>query len=183
MEKLERNIDCLKYRKSTHLAGVDVDIIVHEKGSCILKIKDAYFNRSVDVSGNSTDGYFLEFEGNVKPMVVNSTNRKVIARIVKDQKKLNDTESRNIGNWIGLTIELYFDSTVKMMGKKTGGIKVKEKAPRAMNEKELNVLKGKIAVCLDLGQLTTLYNSDIKYKTNTDAMDLFKLRNHELTTE
>ena len=35
--------------------------MIAEKGECILTIKDAFFNRNVDVSGNKTDGYFLEF--------------------------------------------------------------------------------------------------------------------------
>ena len=76
---MERNIDAMKYRKSTHLAGVDVEMIIAEKGDCILTIKDSYYNTNVDVSGNNTDGYFLEFEENVKPMVVNSINRKTIS--------------------------------------------------------------------------------------------------------
>ena len=36
---MERNIDAMKYRKSTHLAGVDVEMIIAEKGECILTIK------------------------------------------------------------------------------------------------------------------------------------------------
>lgn len=28
----ETGIDCMKYRKSTHLAGVDVEMIIAEKG-------------------------------------------------------------------------------------------------------------------------------------------------------
>ena len=75
----EHNIDAMKYRKHTHLAGVDVSIITAEKGKCVLTIKDAYYSRGVDVSGNKTDGYFLEFEEDVTDMVVNSSNRKIIA--------------------------------------------------------------------------------------------------------
>jgi len=125
----ETNIDCMKYRKSTHLAGVDVDMIIAEKGKCILTIKDAYYNTNVDVSGNRTDGYFLEFVEGVKPMVVNSTNRKIIASIVKIKTKCTATESRNIGNWKGIKIELNFDASVKMMGKITGGIRVNPVSP------------------------------------------------------
>lgn len=126
---LERNIDAMKYRKSTHLAGVDVEMIIAEKGNCILTIKDSYYNTNVDVSGNKTDGYFLEFEENVKPMVVNSVNRKTISNIIKMNKGCSAVESRNIGNWIGQTIELIFDSSVRMMGKNTGGIRVKPTSP------------------------------------------------------
>lgn len=126
---MERNIDAMKYRKSTHLAGVDVEMIIAEKGQCILTIKDSYYDTNVDVSGNKTDGYFLEFEENVKPMVVNSINRKTISNIIKMNKGCTAVESRNIGNWIGQTIELVFDSTVRMMGKNTGGIRVKPTSP------------------------------------------------------
>jgi hypothetical protein len=42
------DLDCMKFRKSTHLAGVDVDTIVAEKGQCILTIKEAYYDTNVD---------------------------------------------------------------------------------------------------------------------------------------
>jgi hypothetical protein len=121
----EHNIDAMKYRKHTHLAGVDVSIITAEKGKCVLTIKDAYYSRGVDVSGNKTDGYFLEFEEDVMDMVVNSSNRKIISNNLVLEKGLSLIDSRNIGNWIGTKVELYFDETIKMMGKVVGGIRVK----------------------------------------------------------
>ena len=121
----EHGIDSMKYRKSTHIAGVDVEAIVDDKGKCILTIKDAYYQKGVDVSGNKTDGYFLDFEEDVKPMVVNSTNRKAIANLVQKITGCTASESRKIDRWVGMQIELYFDPTVKMMGQVTGGIKVK----------------------------------------------------------
>jgi hypothetical protein len=121
----EHNVDCQKYRKSTHLAGIDVETIVAEMGKCILTIKDAYYARGIDVSGNKTDAYFIDFEEDVKSMVINSINRKTITDIVKIQKSLDSASARNIGNWIGIQIELSFDSSIKMMGKVVGGIRVR----------------------------------------------------------
>lgn len=123
MEK-EREIDCMRYRKSTHIAGIDVETIVTELGQCVLTIKDAFYSRNVDVSGNKTDGYFLEFEEDVKPMVVNSINRKTITDIVKIQKSLDSANARNIGNWIGIKIELSFDASVTFGKQVKGGIRV-----------------------------------------------------------
>jgi hypothetical protein len=120
----EHNIDAMKYRKHSHISGVDVEMITSEKGNCILTIKDAYYSKGVDVSGNKTDGYFLEFEEDVMPMVCNSTNRKRIANNLMIEKKITPLESRNIGNWVGLKINLKFDPNIKMMGKVTGGIVV-----------------------------------------------------------
>jgi hypothetical protein len=62
-------------------------------------------------------------------MMVNSGNRKTISNIVKVEKGLNATESRNIKNWVGMRIELYFDPNVKMLGQMVGGIKVKTTSP------------------------------------------------------
>lgn len=120
----EHNIDAMKYRKHTHISSVDVEMIIAEKGSCIVTIKDAYYSKGVDVSGNRTDGYFLEFEEDVMDMVCNSTNRKRISNNLMIEKKISAVESRNIGNWIGLKISLKCDPNIKMMGKIVGGIVV-----------------------------------------------------------
>ena len=123
---METNIDCMKYRKSTHLASVDVDAMIAEKGTCELTIKLAFYDTKVDVSGNKTDGYFLRFEEPVKDMVVNSGNRKKISKMVQNLKNCTPVESRNISNWVGLKINLKVDPNVKMMGQIVGGIVVDE---------------------------------------------------------
>ena len=139
---IETNIDSMKYRKHTHLAGVDVAIIVEEKKECLLTIKRAYYKKGANVSGNKTDAYFIEFVEDVLPMVVNSTNRATIASIVKIKTKCTASESRNIGNWKGLKIELTFDPNVKMMGKVTGGVRIKPVSPNSKlsPKNALNVL-------------------------------------------
>lgn len=123
----ETNIDSMKYRKSTHLASIDVETIVADKGNCILTIKEAYYDTGVDVSGKKTSGYFIEFVENVKPMMANSGNRKIIGNIVKALKNCTSTESRNISNWTGLQIELTFDPKVTFGNKIVGGIVILEK--------------------------------------------------------
>ena len=129
METKIYNIDCMKHRKSTHLAGVDVEAIIAEKGKCILTIKEAYYETGVNVSGNKTDGYFLDFVEDVKPMVVNSGNRKTIAKMIQLAKGIEAVESRNLMSWNGFKIELQFNPNVKMMGQVVGGIVVSPIAP------------------------------------------------------
>lgn len=139
----ERNIDAMKYRKSTHLAGVDVEAYIGEHGNCVLTIKDAFYGTGVDVNGKKLDGYFLTFFENVKPMCVNSTNRKTIASIVKTVKDCTSQESRNIGNWINQNIELIFDDSVMMKGERTGGIRIKPMNPirQVSDENAIKILK------------------------------------------
>ena len=143
---METGIDCMKYRKSTHLAGVDVEAIIAEKGICELTIKLAYYEKGVDVSGHKTDGYFLRFEEPVKEMVVNSGNRKRIADMVKKHLNCSSVDSRNIGNWAGLKIKLIFDENVKMKGEKVGGIvvDVTYNQPKKMTLDEAKALFAKV---------------------------------------
>ena len=117
----EENLDAMKYRKSTHLAGVDVDLMTNK----IVTIKKCWYETNVNVSGNKTTGYFMSFEEDIKDMVVNSTNRLSIIRLLQKTTKLSLKDCRNTGNWSGLKIELYFDENIKMMGKQTGGIRIK----------------------------------------------------------
>jgi len=128
MEKIE-NVDCMKYRKSTHLAGVDVDAIIAEKGQLIVTIKNAYYGKGIEMNGKKSDGYFIEFVEELKPMSVNSGNRKTISNIVKVDKNLSSVDSRNCENWKGQKIELYFEPNRSFAGQLTGGIGVKITSP------------------------------------------------------
>ena len=161
---IEIDVDSMKYRKSTHLAGIDVETIISEKGICELTISKAYYSKSeiingkkvgISVCGKIIDGYFIEFEEDVKPMMANSVNRKQIAKIYKDLHKCAPVDSRKISNWIGLKIELIFDETVKMKGEVTGGIRVKYKLPvnTASDEKPLMML----SKCDNLEDLKTIW--------------------------
>ena len=155
MANEERDIDSMKYRKSTHIAGVDVETIVDEKGKCLVTIKDAYYAKNIDVSGNNTDGYFIEFVEPLKPMVVNSGNRKIIGNNLKIISNCSGTDSRNLKNWIGLTIELWFDPAVKMMGKVTGGIKVKPQNP--IKELDTKPAIEKLKACKTLEEMKPVW--------------------------
>jgi hypothetical protein len=121
---MERDIDCLKHRKATHLSGADVLEIIEKKGKCILKIKDAYYNSSENVAGKNTGGYFIKFDEDLKPAILNTINKKRLIQVAKTVKGLDLKDARNIKNWIGLSIELIFDSTVKFGAEITGGFRI-----------------------------------------------------------
>lgn len=135
---METNIDCMKYRTSTHLASVDIEAIIAEKGICELTIKLPYYDTNIDVNGRKMDGYFIAFEEPVKEWKVNSGNRKKISAIVKELKNCTPVESRNISNWVGLKIGLMVDPTIKLKGEVVGGIVVdlgyKQKPKKTLEE-------------------------------------------------
>jgi len=112
---IERNIDCRKHRKSTHLASADIEAMILEKKDPIFIIEDVRYETGVKVNGRDTDAYFCKFKGVKKEWVVNSGNRDIITGFAN---------SYNIGDWSGLKIELYVDSSVEMKGEVVGGIRV-----------------------------------------------------------
>lgn len=69
--------------------------------------------------------FFEEFD---KPLVLNSTNAQIIAKITGHE---DDIES----NWLGAKIVLYNDPNVSFGGKITGGIRVR--APKTQQASDL----------------------------------------------
>lgn len=127
----ELDIDCMKYRTSTHIASVDVEAMIDDLGKCELTIKQCYYELQVPMNGKLVDGYYIVFEENVKDMKVNSGNRQKIAAQLKRDTNCSSVESRKISNWTGMKIGLIVDPNVTMMKKVTGGIVIDEnyKAP------------------------------------------------------
>lgn len=119
----ETNIDCRKYRKSTHLASADIDAMSTEGKSLIFTIKEAWYETKVDVSGTSSDGYFCSFVEGIKDMMINSTNRTTIAGFAK-KKGFDNVACWNVGNWAGIKVEFFVLRDVKGFGKIQDGIRI-----------------------------------------------------------
>jgi len=141
---METQIDAFKYRKSTHLASVDVRERIRELGSCELTIKLAYYEKGVNVNGKKQDGYFIRFEEPLKEFMPNSGNRKIIANIVKEKLNIPLTEAMIISTWTGLKIKLLFDPNRTFAGEVTGGILVDrtyQEMPKKTLEEALDAFK------------------------------------------
>ena len=80
------------------------------------------------------DGIFCYFIEAVKPLKLNSTNNKILAGFAK-KDGLIGKECHVIENWKGMTIELYVDRNVKMMGAITDGIRIKPLQPKIAHTK------------------------------------------------
>jgi hypothetical protein len=126
---VEKNIDCRKHRKSTHLASADLVVMESEGKPLIFTITECWYETGVNVSGTKKDGYFCKLEGQAKDFLINSGNRSIVASFAKNEGH-DGADAFNIGNWTGLRIELYVDEKVKMMGEVVGGIRVRKKQPK-----------------------------------------------------
>lgn len=125
---MENKTDWRKFRKSTHLASADLDALETEGKPLIFTIKEVKYEQGVDVSGTKMDGIFCYFVEPIKPLKLNSTNNKILAGFAK-KNGLVGKECHVIENWKGMTIELYVDRNVKMMGAITDGVRIKPLQP------------------------------------------------------
>jgi hypothetical protein len=106
-----------KVFKSDYLGSADIEEYIEEGKSTIFTI--SHVKQEIDISiagkkGNHNIAYFVE---KVKPMVLNSTNCKIV--------KLLAGGSPFVENWKNITVEVYIDSSVRMKGEVVGGIRLK----------------------------------------------------------
>lgn len=90
------------------------------------EVKDLTIQRAgretvVDPTRNSKEECLVvHFEEHSKPMIFNVTNARRIQKI---------TGTKMIEGWAGQRISVFFDESVKVAGKKVGGLRVKETPP------------------------------------------------------
>lgn len=106
-----------KVFKSDHLGIADLEDMIEEKKRLVFTIKEVKQEYDVAVAGkkgNYNIAYFIE---PIKPLVLNSTNSKVVKSFNKNSPFVED--------WKNTIIELYIDPSVKMKGEIVGGVRIK----------------------------------------------------------
>ena len=92
----------------------------------IVKIKGCGPENLTTTDGSSKRSLVLHFEGDILPLVLNKTNARQIAKLLKE----NDYTK-----WAGHRIQLYVDHKVKAFGEIVDGIRIRPKLPEAVTVK------------------------------------------------
>ena len=127
MEEIKKT-DWRKFRKSTHLASPDLEVMLSEGKELEFTIKEVKHEKNVNVSGTKMDGFFCYFKEDIKPMKINNTNLKMLSKFAK-KNGIKTTDIFMVENYKGLFIELYVDNNVSFMGGKTDGIRIRPVQP------------------------------------------------------
>lgn len=125
---METRTDWRKFRKSTHLASTDLDIMKSEGKKLIFTIKEVRYESGVNVSGTKTDGFFCYFKESIKAMKINNTNLLILSSFAKS-KGLDSNDIYVVEMYKDLVIELYVDNNVKFMGELVDGIRIRPVQP------------------------------------------------------
>lgn len=113
---MEKGTNYRNVYKSDHLGVVDLEEMLDNGSNLRFTIKEVKQEIGAKVAGSKLNANICYFQEAIKPLVLNSTNAKILKILSK---------SIYVENWKGLTIELYIDSNVKMKGEVVGGIRIK----------------------------------------------------------
>ena len=115
-----------KVFKSDHLGVADLEEMLEEGKQLIFTVKQVKQEYGAKVAGRTIDANIAYFQENIKPMVLNAGNSKVMRSFANKSPFVED--------WNNKYIELYIDLDVKMKGERVGGIKIRPVQPKAKKE-------------------------------------------------
>lgn len=107
--------------KSDHLGVADLEDLIEQGKKLIFTIKEVKQEVGVTVAGKKGNHNIAYFKENIKPLVLNATNSKVL-------KGFNN--SSFVEDWSNTLIELYIDENVRMKGEVVGGVRIKPTQPK-----------------------------------------------------
>lgn len=113
-----------KVMKSNHLGHADLEDFIEEKRPLIFTIKHVKQEYNVNVAGKKGDFNIAYFKENIKPLVLNATNSKMVRKFAGGSPFVED--------WCNITIELYIDNKIKMMGDTVSGVRIRPNQPKTV---------------------------------------------------
>ena len=104
-----------KVFKSDHLGVADLEDLMETGNDLIFTIAHVRQEKGANVAGKKIDANIAYFKEDIKPLVLNATNSKVMRKL---------TGSCFIEDWQNTTVRLYIDESAKLMGEKVGGVRI-----------------------------------------------------------
>jgi hypothetical protein len=155
-----------KVFKSDHLSSYDLEDFLEQGLVLEFTIKDVKQFTETKVAGKSIAANIAYFTENIKPMVLNATNSKILSNL---------TGSSFVEDWKNFKVELYILKNIKFGNDKVEGIRIKETPPKALNEQDIKTLKIAISEIPSQSALNVFYSKlSPKEKTNKEVVEILK---------
>jgi len=110
-----------KVFKSDHLGVADLEDLKEEGSRLVFIIKEVKQEYNVTVAGRKGNHNIAYFKENIKPLVLNATNSKVVKGFAGGSPFVED--------WKNIPIELYIDYNVRLMNEVVGGVRINPRKP------------------------------------------------------
>lgn len=164
--KKEKLTHYRKVFKSDHLGVADLEEFIEEGKSLNFTINQVKQEEGVMVAGRKGNHNIAYFKENIKPLVLNATNSKIVKKFAGG--------SPFVENWKNIYIEVYIDETVKMKGEIVGGVRIRPVQPikdkPVLDQNHPRWIKAKEAVKNGNATFETLNENWILSQTNYDLL-------------
>lgn len=145
--------------KSDHLSSADLEDLIEEKKPLVFTIKNVKQEIETMVAGkrgNFNIAYFVE---NIKPMVLNATNSKIIKGFAN---------SPFVEDWNNIKVELYVDNKVKFGKEIMSGVRISALQPLKKEKKQFTSANFEAAknAGATIEKIKELYNVDLETEKN-----------------
>jgi len=120
---MEKKDHFRKVYKSDHLGVADLEDLKENNIPLIFTIKEVKQELNFSVAGKKGDFNIAYFNQNIKPLVLNATNSKIV-------KSFASNKSPYVQDWKNIPVELYIDYSVKMKGDVVGGVRISPVQPK-----------------------------------------------------
>jgi hypothetical protein len=104
-----------KVFKSDHLSVADLEDLTENKISLVFTISQVKQEIGAKVAGKTGNFNIAYFDEDIKPLVLNATNSKIIKDL---------TGSNFVEDWRGIRVQLYIDPNAKFAGEVVGGVRI-----------------------------------------------------------
>lgn len=132
-----------KVYKSDYLGVIDLEDLLAQGRKLIFTVKEVKQELGAKVAGKKGDFNIAYFKEDIKPLVLNSTN----ARILRSFAPSGEVET-----WKDIVIELYIDTNVKAIGGGiTEGVRIHKVQPKAEVKQKPVFNSEKFATCFEKG--------------------------------
>jgi hypothetical protein len=101
--------------KSDHLGLADLEDMIEAGSNLIFTIKHVKQEYGATVSGKKGDFNIAYFAEDIKPLVLNATNSKMMKSL---------TGSAFVEDWSSVPVRLYIDPSAKLKGEVVGGVRI-----------------------------------------------------------
>lgn len=122
-----------KVFKSDHLGVADLEDFIESGSDLTFTIKHVRQEIGVRVAGKKGDHNIAYFVENIKPLVLNSGNAKIVKGFAGNSPFVED--------WVNIPIQFYVDNNVKFGGSIVSGVRINLKQPKKMSQAELSELE------------------------------------------
>jgi hypothetical protein len=117
---MEKKTHYRKVFKSDHLGSADLEEMIEDGKKLIFTIKEVKQEYGTTVAGRKIDANIAYFVEDIKPMVLNATNSKQVAKFAG---------SKFVEEMSNTVVELFIKSDVKLMNETVGGVRIRPVQP------------------------------------------------------